>query len=562
VAKRIELLRHALGDSVEQPRYIELVRSFGYRLAAPITVEGRSPPPDASMEPAPDARYGSLRGWLLSLAVAAVLGYLLWDGFAPQSDSEPSAGDSSLAVLPFQAMGDDPGDRWFAEGLTEELTHALAESGDLQVTGRTSVREALARNEAASGVGASLGVAYLLEGSVSREEGRLRVRVRLVSAADGLQRWSETFDMPEDNAFALQQRIAEAVERRFSSGGSRPPSPWQPLVSTDPETYALYLKAVSLAPYPVGTDLAEAQRFVENAVTRDPEFAPAWSLLATVHLRRLFFDATYPVPPIEAIATIRGAVDRALAIDPTNANAYATLAGLVWAYERDMQRAAELLEQAIQLAPNSLDQWMFARDFAGAIGDLELARELGERIVKRDPLCISCRSHLARIMVCLGDLEAAEGQLGILVGDARESPWYFELGKLYLDRREIESAEQAFARVPDKFQRTGGAFLVKHVRGDWTAESQQELEAWMGEAWTLVGDQPTVATRLGQHELAMQKLLSLTRTHYPLVQGEICSPDYEPLRNHPRWPELMETLDFHPDGNRATDFELPFMPDS
>jgi hypothetical protein len=116
----------------------------------------------------------------------------------------------------------------------------------------------------------------------------------------------------------------------------------------------------------------------------------------------------------EAIRTIREAIDRALAIDPTIGEAYANLAGLAWAFDRDLEQAAGLLEQAVRLDPWNLDVLKLARDFIRAIGDLEGSRDLGAYILRRDPLCIGCRTQYAGTLECLGDLDAAERELRVV----------------------------------------------------------------------------------------------------------------------------------------------------
>lgn len=563
VSKRVELLRQALNDSAEQPRYVESVRSFGYCLATPV---GRSERADPTREPPQETPGKRYPVWAAALLVGVLVGWVLWNELttAPDPDTPVEPEDArSLAILPFRALGDDREEQWFAEGLSEELSHTLARSGELRVAGRISVEKALARSDGFEAVGELLDVASLLEGSVSHEGDRRRVRLRLVSTSDGLQRWSETFEMPRDNAFALQSHIAQAVTQRLIPERTVARSSRETIAKTDPETYALYLKAVSLSPYLTGIDLPQAQRFAEQAVARDPEFSLAWSQLSAIHLRRLFFDPSYSLTPDESAATIREGVDRALAIDPGDANAYATLAGLVWGVERDMQRAAELLEQSIRLDPYSLDKWSLARDFARSIGDLELARALGERVVERDPLCMQCRGFLAGILNCLDDPAAEERQWRIVLSDNPGGGWHWHLGLINLDRGEIEAAEQEFALLSNPHIRLAGRLLIAHARGTWSPDDEEAFYQLMNDPVRLpTALRPVVAARLGRHDLAMAGLISAVPSRFAFVQSFVCFPEFEALHSHPGWPDLMVSLGFNPDGSQATRLELPSMPDS
>ena len=457
-------------------------------------------------------------------------------------------------------MGESNEDRWFAEGLTEEITHALARTGRLLVAGRTSAFSPVLENAQPQAIGQVLGVANLLEGSVRQESGRLRITVRLIETSRGYQLWSETFEAPSSDVLALQQLIARQVARRFQLN-EPPAAPAVPLrTSSNPEAYALYLQAVSLSPYPVGVDLPRAQALIEQVVELDPGFAPGWNRLAAIHGRRLFFDPTYPLAPPEATRVIREAVDRALAIDPNIGEAYANLAGLAWVFDHDMVRAAGLLEQAVRLDPWNLEVLTLARDFVRAIGDLQLAGELGAYILDRDPFCVSCRTQHTGTLTCLRDLEGARQQLKVLERDESGVSVQHPLGMLSLLAGDLRQASLDFEGETNPVLRLSGQVLLAHARGDGELVQAQFDELMAMDPAELWPVQSETAAMLGKSGLALDLLETVAGSRPIFVQGLVCSPTFDSLRDQPRWQALMLRLGLNADGSQAVSFSLPPVP--
>ncbi|MEE4173656.1 MAG: winged helix-turn-helix domain-containing protein [Xanthomonadales bacterium] len=556
VAKRIELLRQAIGDDAANPRYIQLVRGYGYRLAETPAPVGQTSPGPVKPSSLPTTR--RLTPTHIALVTAAAL-ILLAIFFGPFRDRPtPPVAERSLAVLPFQALGEDPGDQWFADGLAEEIRHALGKTGQLQVTGRTSAATFRGAEASAAEIGEALGVAHLLEGTVRRDDVNIRVVARLTGTADGFQLWSETFDAPLGGMFEVQRDIAESVARRIRRDTEQDRPADSAAVSTNPEAYGLFLQAVSLSPYPYGPDYERAQALIERVVELDPGFAPGWNRLAAIHGRRLFFDPTYPVPPTESIQLIRAAVDRALAIDPTLGEAYATLAGLAWAFERDTERAARLLEQAMKLDPGNLQVLSFTRDLARAVGDLPLSRDLGALILRRDPLCLGCRTQYAGTLTCLRDFGQARQELLVIDRGGLGRSVTYALGQIALQTGDLADAANHFERAEHPGERRGGQALLLHARGD-TMGARRLLAEWIDEqpeSWEL---QAGVAASIGDGERAVERLHVGMERRFLFVQGVVCAPEFDPIRDDPAWGEFMASLGRNRDGSQAIPFD-PLLP--
>lgn len=206
VAKRAELLRHALGDDSAKPEFVALVRGHGYRLLKVPTAPTQ-------------ARSRTFLFVGLGLVVLAVVaGSWFWsESQIPRSDDL----QKSIAVLPFTDLSEKGDKEWFSSGLAEEILNALVRIPDLQVAARTSSFRFRDSKLSVQQIGEELGVAHVLEGSVRSSPGRVRVTAQLIRAEDGFHLWSENYDRQTDDIIGIQEdmatKIALALQTSMSS---------------------------------------------------------------------------------------------------------------------------------------------------------------------------------------------------------------------------------------------------------------------------------------------------------------------------------------------------------
>lgn len=541
VAKRVELLRNALGDSSDDSRYVALVRGHGYRLVPELS------------SPATHKVTGSRR-WIAVLSAAIIAAAVAaWFSLKP----ERPAPEKSIAVLPFVSLSGEAEDERFADGLTEELIHALTGSNDIRVAGRTSSFFYKDRQQDLREIGAALGVSNLLEGSVRREGESLRVTAQLVDASDGFQLWSEVYDRPMASALQIQQDIARSVSVRLQSSISAARLTNRTRTATNPEAYALYLRAVSLTPYPFGTDLAAAQSLLEQVVEMDPGFALAWARLATVHGRRIVArDATYDLSAQEGLAVVYHALDRAREIDPELGEIYAALGGLAWAIDNDRLKAAPLIEKALELDPWNLSFMTFAANFATYLGRYEEALALEEMLIERDPLCVSCRYQIAQSYEYTRRFDEMERELLTLTSlGQRRLEW--ELARANLYQRQPEEALRYLEQSEDP---TGQA-QIGRAMALHDMEDRQEALALLGDAAEHHGD--VLALRLAQGyayvgdiDSAIAWLRTAVSNDPRSLYFQFPSPLFDNLRDDPRWHELLSMLGLAPEQLAAVPFTL------
>jgi adenylate cyclase len=317
----------------------------------------------------------------LRLETVTKVGYRLLASDAP--GPAPAARKPSVCVLPFLNMSDDPQQTYFSDGMTEDVITDLSKVSALSVLARTtsfSLREVAAPIPELAG---RLGVSHVLEGSVRKAGGRIRVTAQLVDGASGTHLWAERYDRAAADVFALQDELTGAIvealrlqllpEERFAI---------EQRGTHSAEAYELYLLARRYY-FGGGIDSGEMrqleaiERLCRRAVALDPDYAQAWSLMAVAQTALLCHLSAPGDGGLEAIA-------RALALDPEQAEPHAIKARYLL-QDGQMDAAREELEVALRLDPDSALVHTVAgrffyvgRDFAAAIPHLEYATNANE----------------------------------------------------------------------------------------------------------------------------------------------------------------------------------------
>ena len=366
VAKRVNLLRVALGDNAQEPRYIAGVRGRGYRLVAVVSpavppappAEGplaaqvaAAQPDESSTEQAaatgPQAvSVGPRRKWwlapavLLAVVFAAVLGMHTMDGArsrgAQSSLESPSRATAAVsarartvAVLPFDNISADAADAYLARGFPEMILNRLSRMEGLSVIARNSSFALQTANLDSGEIGQRLNSAYLVGGSVQREASRLRVAVHLVDSSGGTLIWSAHFDRGLHDIFTIEDEIADQIAEALSARlGAEAPKPPAGARSTNLEAYLAFLRGRALLGRITVAESEAAVPYFEKAIALDPRFAPAYASLYDARMQaadQRREDMTL------ARQRYRSLIDRALELDPKLGAAY--FARAMWADE-------------------------------------------------------------------------------------------------------------------------------------------------------------------------------------------------------------------------------------
>ena len=346
---------------------------------------------------------------LIAVGFVLALGFIAYDKMV---DPTPGGGDgevvreASIAVLPFTDLSAAGDQEYFGDGIAEEILNVLAKIPDLKVTGRTSSFQFKGQNPDLRLVGQKLNVAHILEGSIRKDGNRIRITVQLISADDGFHLWSETYDRELVDIFEIQDQISQAVAAALKIqlvGGAEY---YFNQETFNPEAYSLYLRGRELVRERGGENLTNAVTLFKAAVYLDPEFVSAWSALA----RSLSLLPGYSRETIDSLRIGREAVaaaDRALALEPNNAEAYSAkgyaLAKVLW----DFPEGGKATLRAAELAPNDAEIANFVGDYFKTVMDLESALYWETKALELDPLFEVNYRDLASIYELMGDIQTA-----------------------------------------------------------------------------------------------------------------------------------------------------------
>jgi len=313
---------------------------------------------DAVATPAPvaPAKSGSSARVLVALgtAASAIVALVLWSQLGSRDPAAPATDDGpSVAVLPFENIGGDTAQEYFADGLTDELATALGRIPGLRVAARSAAYRYKGRRDIdVRQVGADLGVKYLLLGSVRRTGQQLRLNAQLTGSEDALEIWSDSYSRPADDMLAVQDSLTTAITTALKQrlGTADSTASTQPMATqrgtTSHEAYDLYLKGHHYLNRR-RPGLEGAVRSFEAAIARDAQFARAYAGLAnSLALLRYFGDTPVDVQPVIEYAR------RALAIDSTLADARVALGILHMSVGR-LTAAEGELRAAIAIEPGN-----------------------------------------------------------------------------------------------------------------------------------------------------------------------------------------------------------------
>ncbi|MEP5764399.1 MAG: winged helix-turn-helix domain-containing protein [Halieaceae bacterium] len=345
LSQRVRLLRQALGEDAQDPRYLSSVRGRGYRLICAVK-------PIASTEivGSPRGRWPVLLAVVLALAVAA-----LWSMLGGKQEALPEPSIDSIAVLPFADLSPGRDHAYFADGMQEELLTRLAGLDNLQVASRTSVEQYRGTEMALPEIARQLGVGAVIESSIRIAENRVRITVQLIDAQSDRHLWAEVYDreLSVQNIFSIQQEVAERIGQALAleyEAIKRPAGAQLPTISIDAYDAYLIGRYHTFAQTP--EDLARAITFLEQAVAIDPEFAEAWATLGWAYS---FVGTLYgEQPPREVYPKAKEAVTRALSIDNQLANARTLYADILAWYDWDFAAAEREYLKTMALDPNNV----------------------------------------------------------------------------------------------------------------------------------------------------------------------------------------------------------------
>ena len=447
ITQRIKLVRQAIGDDAQHPRYIGLVRGEGYRMLA--EVEPLPPDPKKGYRiPAPvtelDDRQQALdKGrkavWFYAI-VPAVIFVAALATWSTLRDSAPGPGldqeaVTSVAVLPFADLSPDQDQEYFAVGISEELLNELMKLEGLDVVSRTSSFRFKDSDEDLRAIGQQLGAANILEGSLRKDGDDLRVTAQLINASTGYHLWSNTYDRQIIDIFQIQEDIARSVAGALSitldvDGREHLPGSGTSKI----EAYNALLEGGAW--HRIGR-AAEAAAHYQRAIDLDPDYAQAWAALgaATGHM-------SWDQPTEQARASQergRELVLRAIELDPNLAGAYADLAKFNWA-RGDWVGSVEARQAAAALLPGDMELRGGDASLLGRVGRVRAAIEAKE-LREKNPRIYYSAQIFAELYIQAGRYDDARAALEVSEALSPTTNPSIVLRRLFIAMSENEPAD-------------------------------------------------------------------------------------------------------------------------
>jgi serine/threonine protein kinase/tetratricopeptide (TPR) repeat protein len=463
----------------------------------------------------------------------------------------------SVAVLPLENVGGSDSDRYFSEGITDELTSALGKVPGLRVASRTSVFALRGKGMDAQEIAKTLKVSSLLEGTIRRSGDRLRVTAQLTNARDGLALWSDVYERQMKDVFAVQDDISSSIANALRvalapAAGTRAGAPARTALAgtEDLVAYDLYLRGRYFWHQRGNDALHRAADYFGQAIDRDPTFARAYAGLADALGLLPIYGTT---PPDSAFPLARQAAEKALSLDSTLAEAHTTL-GLILKSTGEWAPAAVEFQRGLALDSTYATghQWyaevlIITGRVREAVKELERARDL-------EPLSPVINAELGYTLGLAGRF-----QEGILAGQrAVELDSTLWIGHAFLGFTRLFAGEYTTA-VPgfERAVRLGQGIdplvgaLALAVARTGNADSARRLLAPVEKRASARGGSPVAVamayTGLGQHDVALTWLERAAVEKDPwLYAMSINAPIFDPIRADPRFAAVAAAMRLDP----------------
>lgn len=477
---------------------------------------------------------------VVAFVVIGVVGWLVWREAGTESRAtRPEI--QSIVVLPLENLSGDATQEYFAAGLTEEITARLAQLKKLRVVSRTSAVSVQGRKVPVLSIARELDVDGVVEGSVRREGGRVRISIQLIDARTDTHLWARDFEREAAAAWPLQIEVAQAVADEIQvqvTPEERARLATVPAVSSN--AHEEYLLGRHLLWKFIEEDRVRAIDHFNRAIGLDPKYAPPYAALAHAWWMR---GVLGPLSLREVATPAREAALAALARDDRNAEAYAALAYVQGMFDWDWDRAQATVQRAAELEPNSVDARYVHALLLMAMGRLDPAVSEIEYAARLDPLSAQVHSTYGRVLYRARRFDDARIRLErALELEPRNAQTFGRLAEVYeqLGRyddalRVLDQMDALAGSAPTRFRGTRPRILARAGR---TKEARQLL----GQLPSVSPQRAEVLAALGDRDAAFTSLFRALDERDSWLLFIKSDPIFNALHPDSRWAVVLRRM--------------------
>lgn len=552
----IAKLRGALGDSADNPRYIETLPRRGYRFIAEVAVlERDSEKPESARETPvtadsrdsvaavaeqamprrlPGPLSGKIIGFSLVLLAVCVVEIIRWRNHSP-ANASPTSPIRSLAVLPLENLSGDAQD-YFADGMTDELITDLAQISALRVISRTSVMPYKGARRPLPVVARELNVDAIVEGTVLRSGDQVRITAQLIQASADRHLWAQSYQGDLRNMLSLQKQVASAIADQIRIEIT----PHEQAVlknakAVDPEAYEDYLRGRFF--FNKRNSGEKAQRYFQQAIEKDPNYPPPYTGLADI----------YQLSDNPRLA--RESVQKALNLDNELAEAHNSLAELLYRFDRDWVGAEREFKRALELNPNYAPAHHWYSMYLAVVGRRQQAVAEAQKAYELDPLSPVVGANLAKILEENGQYDKAIDQAKRTLDlEPNSAVTHAVLGIVYEDKKMYANAITEYktalqlGEFPEEVRGLlGYVYAISGDRANTDKMIRELKQVWPGHARAAL-DLAGIYSGLGQKDQAMYWLGKASEKEVGDLAVVGQDPHFAALHSDPRFQAFVKKV--------------------
>jgi TolB-like protein/DNA-binding winged helix-turn-helix (wHTH) protein/Tfp pilus assembly protein PilF len=561
----IAKLRSALGDSAENPRYIETLPKRGYRFIAEVLVldadAGTKRPESAPARPpetepghkmqsnglpiAPKRRLWSPRRIIVASVLFLSLPILsVW---LFRSHGRPPMVIRSLAVLPLDNLSGDASQNYFADGMTDELITDLAQISALRVISRTSVMVYKGARKPLPQIARELNVDAVVEGTVLRSGDQVRITAQLIDAVTDKHLWSQSYEGQLRDTLALQDRVAKAIADQIRINLTpREQAALKSVRVVNPEAYESYLKGRYFWNKRTADSLKVALAYFDQAIEEDPKYAQAYSGLADTYA--LLGDWQYSVMvPKKALPKAKDAALKALELDSTLGEAHNSLAFLLDGFDWDLDSGGKEFRRAIELNPGYATAHHWYAWHLGLLGRYDEAIAEMKKAENLDPLSLIINADLAELLVLAHSYDESIRQSRKTIEmDPDFALAHNQLAQAYLQKHmyheaaaELQKAVQLSGGSPTCIANLARAYVASGKRSE-AVKLLNDLKNRSTPGFSHASEIAVIYVSLGDMDQAMNWLEKGYAERFN--PGVLLRPGFDPLRSDARFQNLVHRI--------------------